>query len=626
MIENQKTITELEERLAQRETEYKRNELVQSALYKIAEAASSVTDLQEFYKRLHQIIGELMYAGNFFIAIYDEQTGMLSWPYHVDEKDLDQSFWIPEIYKDDRGATSYVIRTGKSMLASQDQTELLEKGEIEIIGANPNDAIFIPLAIGEKTLGALAIQSYTKGIGYTQQDEQILIFVARHIANALARARAIEETRQRVSELEIINSIQQGLASKLELQAIVDLVGDKLRSILNTDEIGIRLYDEKADLINYLYEFEHGERLTIAPMKPSALFRQVQKDHQPVFGKTSEISVKYGLINVPGTEISKSLANVPIIAGDRVIGGISVENYEREDAFDESNIRLMKTIAASMGVALENARLFDETQRLFKAEQQRAAELAIINSVQEGLASKLDMQAIYDLVGDKIRDIFEAQSVSIMIYDRHTETEYYPYLIEKGHRYQQDPIEHDENGFGPFVMRTRAPMMINQDMDKRRKEVGSYDLAGDPGERIQSGIWSPLIVGDEAKGVISVANMDRENAFAESDLRLLTTLANSMSVALENARLFDETQRLFKAEQQRAAELAIINSVQAGLASKLDMQAIYDLVGDKIREIFKTDTAYIVSYKREQQLVFSHYYVDKGNHIPPQQIPFGKGL
>ncbi len=358
MIDDHKTIAELEARLAEREEEYQRNEKIQAALYKIAEAASSVTDLQEFYKRLHGIVGELMFAGNFFIATYDEQTGLLSWPYHIDEKDVDESTWIPELYKKDKGTTSYVMHTGKSLHGARDFAPLIKSGELEIIGTLSNDAIFVPLTVGEKVLGALGVQSYSEGIGYTDQDEQILTFVAQHIANALSRARALEETRQRVSELEIINSIQQGLASKLELQAIVDLVGDKLRAILNTDEIGIRLYDEQSDRIHYLYEFEHGQRLTIQPMEPSALFRQVQQDHLPVYGKTTEISVKYGLINVPGTEISKSLANVPIISGDKVIGGISVENYEREDAFDKSSVRLMRTIAASMGVALENAAAF----------------------------------------------------------------------------------------------------------------------------------------------------------------------------------------------------------------------------------------------------------------------------
>ena len=68
-----------------------------------------------------------------------------------------------------------------------------------------------------------------------------------------------------------------------------------------------------------------------------------------------------------------------------------------------------------MSVALENARLFDETQRLFKESEQRAAELAIINSVQEALAAELNMQGIYDAVGDKIREIFNQADVGIRI-------------------------------------------------------------------------------------------------------------------------------------------------------------------------------------------------------------------
>ena len=81
-----------------------------------------------------------------------------------------------------------------------------------------------------------------------------------------------------------------------------------------------------------------------------------------------------------------------------------------------------------------------------------------------------------------------------------------------------------------------------------------------------------MIAGGEVNGIISLQNLDHENAFPDSDVSLLTTLANSMSVALENARLFDETNRLLKETEQRTAELAVINSVQEGLAKELDMQ------------------------------------------------------
>jgi len=68
--------------------------------------------------------------------------------------------------------------------------------------------------------------------------------------------------------------------------------------------------------------------------------------------------------------------------------------------------------------------------------------------------------------------------------------------------------------------------------------------------------------------MISLQNLDIEHAFSDSDVNLLTTLANSMTVALESARLFDETNRLLKETEQRTAELSVINSVQDGLAVK----------------------------------------------------------
>src|SRR5437879_8986474 len=94
---------------------------------------------------------------------------------------------------------------------------------------------------------------------------------------------------------------------------------------------------------------------------------------------------KYGRYTVPGTQVEKSAVLVPMVAGEQARGIISLSDMEREHAFSDSDVRLLQTLANSMSVALENARLFDETQRLFKQSEQRAAELAIINSVQEGL-------------------------------------------------------------------------------------------------------------------------------------------------------------------------------------------------------------------------------------------------
>jgi hypothetical protein len=106
---------------------------------------------------------------------------------------------------------------------------------------------------------------------------------------AIQNARLFEAEQQRVAELQIINSIQQGLASKLELQGIIDLVGDKLREVLHTEEIGIRLYDEQTDLVHYPYEIEHGQRLTNPPAE-SRRFRSTAQIPSSMRDTTSSTS------------------------------------------------------------------------------------------------------------------------------------------------------------------------------------------------------------------------------------------------------------------------------------------------------------------------------------------------
>src|SRR5512140_3020574 len=94
MSEGFETSREPQNRLSEQEFQYKRSEQVQTTLYEIADAASAATDMQAFYTRLHAIIGRLMYARNFYVAVYEADTGMMKWPYHVDERDTE--IWEPE--------------------------------------------------------------------------------------------------------------------------------------------------------------------------------------------------------------------------------------------------------------------------------------------------------------------------------------------------------------------------------------------------------------------------------------------------------------------------------------------------------------------------------------------------
>jgi len=204
--------------------------------------------------------------------------------------------------------------------------------------------------------------------------------------------------------------------------------------------------------------------------------------------------------------------------------------------------------------------------------EQHAAELALINSVQEGLSSKLEMQAIYDLVGDKLRDTFDAQVVMISQYDPATNKIFHHYAIERG-RHLHIPGWNPIDSSRLAIARTGKPLMINLEEILNLLKAEKMHVVPET-ELPKTWLGVPMLVGNEVRGIVSLQNLDKENAFSTSDINVLTTLTNSMSLSLENARLFKETQRLLKLMEQ---EMAIARQAQQSILPKqLPRVAGYD--------------------------------------------------
>ena len=171
-----------------------------------------------------------------------------------------------------------------------------------------------------------------------------------------------------------------------------------------------------------------------------------------------------------------------------------------------------------MSVALENARLFDEINRLLKETEQRNEELGVINSVQQGLVAEMDLNAIYDLVGEKIQEIFDAQIVSIATFNYADNTEVFHFLYEDGAKHY--PVPRPIDILRNHLIKSKKAFITNKPDDKALTDLGIVSPKPVPGTKMPlSAVFMPMIVGDMVKGYISLQNIDRTYAFSESDVK-----------------------------------------------------------------------------------------------------------
>jgi len=615
---------ELEKTIHERTGELSARVAELAVINNVQEGLVSKLDMQSIYDLVGNKIRDAFDAQVVLIGSFDETTGIEHFNFTIENGKR----YYPDPRPFDK-LRKQLIETKQKIVINNIEESFKWFGN-KVIGdtGSVKSAIFVPLLIGEKVKRYVSLQNIDRENAFSASDVRLLETLANSMSVALENARLfdettrlLKETEQRTSELAVINSVQEGLAKELNMQAIYELVGNKLSDVMHTLDIDIRLFSPETNQVFYPYVRDQGKIIEVKPSTIAGMSKHVYETGKTLIinEKLEERMKELGSYILPGTQVEKSFMAVPILVANTPRGMVSISNYEKENAFSDSDVRLLQTVVSAMSVALENARLFDETNRLLKETEQRTAELAVINSVQDGLVREMNMAAIYELVGNRLCDLFpDTQTLVIRTFDHSTGLEHWQYAIEKGIRLHTEP--RPINWINKQLISTKTAININEDFIETAKKFGGVTVT--VGMPPKSVIFVPMIVGDVVKGSVSLQNVDRENAFNDSDLRLLTTLTNSMSVALENARLFDETTRLLADAKQRASELSTVNNISKALASQLNPSELIQFVGDQLRDLFKANIAYLALLNKKTKMIYFPYQY--GEIMPARKI--GDGL
>ena len=365
------------------------------------------------------------------------------------------------------------------------------------------------------------------------------------------------------ARVHILTEVSQHITSILDINELLEQVVRLIQQTLGYYHVGIGLIEGE----EVVYRLGAGVlwddpkfRFKPARLKVGSegITGWVAATGEPVLA--SDVTRDERYVWMQGSE-TRSELTVPITVKGKVIGVLDVQS-ERLDDFDQADLELLQSLANQTGIAIENARLFAETQRLLEETERRANKLAIINNVQQGLASKLDVQSIYNLVGDTFREIFDAQVVMISAYDPQTDTMEHRYAIERGEQIHA-PGKVPPGGFRSHIIQTRQPFLVNTHVAEEAVRLGQPTIPGTVTPKSWLGV--PMLAGDQVIGILSVQNLDKENAFDESDIRLLQTFGASMSIALENARLYEQARQLAILEERQRLGRELHDSVTQSL-------------------------------------------------------------
>jgi PAS domain S-box-containing protein len=439
-----------------------------------------------------------------------------------------------------------------------------------------------PLVSKERILGVLALDKREPHF-YSPLATQVLMAFANQAAVALDNAQLFEESQQRTLELDkrsqrlaLLNRFSGQLSGTLKLDRIFEITLTEVMDALNVELGAMISYDERGEptvvkqilTVPSTFDAYNPALLRVRESLAPLAVEDVTQDAVLEPARTGFLSR-----NV------KSLLTLPLVAGGVPVAALQLEVAHTSRRFTPDEVELAQTLANQAAVAIQNARLYDETQA-------RLTELATFDQISRAISSTLDLGQIFQIVGDQVTAVMGVDNLSLALYDKPTQQLSFPIFMEHGRHVPAQPRE--VGGLSAHIIRTRQPLLLRD-----------HDARGFGAAHARSYLGVPLIIGDRVAGVLAVQDSERPNVFDEEHERVLSTIAAQVVVAIENARLFAEVQVRAAELSQRNERLAGLNRLSARLSTPLDLHSILEDSAEQVAQLFRMDHCGVLLFDEE---------------------------
>jgi GAF domain-containing protein len=429
-----------------------------------------------------------------------------------------------------------------------------------------------PMRARGRVLGVLSVMNYTP-YDFSPHEVTFISAIADQIGVALDNARLFDETRRRMQELTSLRNVSTQVATTLDLWTVLEAIASATMELAGAAAVEIYLYESEGGRLAFATALrKDGERASIGG-RPSSKGPVAQA------ARSGEAVIVEDLAALPAgadgwrAHGMRALAALPLKRAAHVLGVLAVA-FDAPHAFPDHELRIL-------GLLIEQAAVAIERTRLFAGETRRSAHLALINEVARQATATLNLNEILDMAAAAIRRSFAYFNVALFMVDK-VSCEAVLRSIAGGHamvlrRGYRQPLG---DGIVGHVAQTGETLLVN-------------DVAQEPRYRpllptlkpIGSELAAPILHGGEVIGVLDIRNLER-GAFSQEDVKAMETLADQLSVAIDNARLYEETHR-------RVAELSALQDTNLRVVSSLDTTLVLESVARNVLELVDADDVHI---------------------------------
>jgi PAS domain S-box-containing protein len=426
----------------------------------------------------------------------------------------------------------------------------------------------VPVLSKDKLTGLIAVWRTGQGLDFKAAELDFLSRLAGQVAVAIENARLFEAEQKRRQEADTLRQASEKITAVMNQQQVIHLILEQLSKVVSYETASIQLiregyleivggsgWKEPAGFIGLRFPIPGDSPNTTVILNRCPVVLDNAPAHYPIFEMAPHATIR-------------SWMGVPLIVRDRVIGMVSVD-HSQANFFTDADVQMASAFAGQAAIALENTRLFDETQKRLR-EMEGLAEIGAV------LSRTLDLEPLLEnILRVAIKAIPVAQRGSCLLADEADNLEIravWGYTDPRIRGFIFPP----NNGYASLCFRERRAILV-QDV----KAVPNMSYSGEIAEmrEVGSALAVPLVTKDQPLGVITIDTSICGNAFHEDDLQLLSALSASAALAIENARLFQNTRR-------RLSEIEGTHTVSTALRSARNIDEALPIILDQLLKLF----------------------------------------